>query len=342
MVQPSGLTLLVCPTAIVSQWMSEFKKHAPGLRVLRYEGMKETFPDSSVDNVQVALTYNVVLTTYDVFASEVKTARKPRIHNTRGKAHLPEHERVSYRRPLFVCLDWLRVVIDEAQMAASTTSAISETASLIPRKFSVAVSGTPIRQTIEDLAGLLQFLRIPEYGTDRRKFSRLLQPVNAEIFTRLISRIGIRTVKSQIQDELVLPDQSRFIVPVRLTRVELFNYKNRYQDAVTQLELAMNTTDFVTKDWSLDAATVVSTPSGETGRVLCISQYIRSMRLFDTRTDTMAAPPPTILLPRSSHGSAAGQSRAESRQDLECSTKPRAGAAGNARQACGRAPRAPA
>jgi hypothetical protein len=37
-----------------------------------------------------------------------------------------------------------------AEMAASTTSAISETASLIPRKYSWGVSGTPIKQTIAD------------------------------------------------------------------------------------------------------------------------------------------------------------------------------------------------
>lgn len=36
-VRPSGLTLIVCPLAILRQWNSEMKKHAPGLRVLIYE-----------------------------------------------------------------------------------------------------------------------------------------------------------------------------------------------------------------------------------------------------------------------------------------------------------------
>ena len=36
-VQPTGLSLIVCPTAISGQWMQELARLAPSLRVLRYE-----------------------------------------------------------------------------------------------------------------------------------------------------------------------------------------------------------------------------------------------------------------------------------------------------------------
>jgi len=169
MVQPSGQTLLVCPQAIVKQWQDEIERHAPTLRVLRYEGMSTTFP-REINMKKFLKDYDIVLCTFDVLTAEVAIARKPVIHTTRGNSHKPEHERINYRRSLLVGVDWLRVIIDEArrssrsarqstgntelvifaEMAASTTSAISETASLIPRKYSWGVSGTPIKQTIAD------------------------------------------------------------------------------------------------------------------------------------------------------------------------------------------------
>ena len=35
-VQPTNLTMIVAPTAIVGQWSDEIQRHAPSLRVLTY------------------------------------------------------------------------------------------------------------------------------------------------------------------------------------------------------------------------------------------------------------------------------------------------------------------
>ena len=114
-VQPSGQTLLVCPQAIVSQWQDEIERHAPTLRVLRYEGIHETFP-RGFELEQIINDYDLVICTFDVLGRETAIARKPVVHTTRSNSHKPEYARINYKRSLLVSIDWLRVIIDEARM----------------------------------------------------------------------------------------------------------------------------------------------------------------------------------------------------------------------------------
>ena len=94
----------------------------------------------------------------------------------------------------------------------------SETASLIPRRYSFAVTGTPLKARIEDLQGLLRFLKVEPIGSNRAYLTRLLEEVPT--FVRLCESLAARTVKAQVGNELVIPPQHRFVVPVEFTAVE--------------------------------------------------------------------------------------------------------------------------
>lgn len=113
-VQPSGLTLIIAPTAIVGQWQAEIARLAPALRVLRYEGVKALQDAQSA--AHVAKRFDIVLTTFDVLRKEVVFARKPAQRGLRNKRE------IRYRRSLLVELDFLRVVMDEAQMCVLSLS----------------------------------------------------------------------------------------------------------------------------------------------------------------------------------------------------------------------------
>lgn len=133
-VQPTAATLLICPAAILLQWADEIERHAPSLRVLRYEGLDVTFPRKNkfnndlkadkVDLARVSRDYDIVLTTFDILRDELVISRKPIIRTTRSNSALEEHERVRYRRSLLISMDWLRVVIDEARKSRITTLAL--------------------------------------------------------------------------------------------------------------------------------------------------------------------------------------------------------------------------
>ncbi|BGP51473.1 hypothetical protein JCM10450v2_007415 [Rhodotorula kratochvilovae] len=244
-VQPSGLTLIIAPTAIVGQWASEIARLAPGLRVLRYEGVKGLKDAHTAQ--YLAKRFDVVLTTFDVLRKEVAFARKPAQRGLRNKRE------IRYRRSMLVELDFLRVLMDEAQMVGDAVGPTSETASLISRRFSWAVTSTPLRDRITDLRPLLTFLRVEPIASGRASLQRLLEETPS--FKRLWSEIGERTLKSQVQHELFLPPQSRFMVPIEFTAVERFYYDQRYADALSALGLAPDGTPQVAnaaQAWAAD------------------------------------------------------------------------------------------
>lgn len=53
----------------------------------------------------------------------------------------------------------------------------------------------------------------------------------------MFNEIGERTLKSQIENELVLPKQTRFLVPLDFTAVEKFYYDTRYNEMLEALGL---------------------------------------------------------------------------------------------------------
>ncbi|KAK4700839.1 E3 ubiquitin-protein ligase SHPRH, partial [Phenoliferia sp. Uapishka_3] len=257
-VKPTDLTLIIAPSAIVAQWASEIKKHAPGLRVLRYEAralvntkaIKDTWTPS-----YIAQNYNVVLTTFDVLRREVVLARKPHERALRSG----REGRHRYRRSLLVQIDFLRVIMDEAQMVGDTVSLTSETASLIPRRYSFAVTGTPLKARVEDLQGLLRFLKVEPVGSNRAYLMRLLEEIPT--FVRVCEQLGARTIKAQVEHELFIPAQHRFVVPVDFTAVEKYWYDARYLEALEQLGLESDGSPKGTGldaegniNWSLDKA----------------------------------------------------------------------------------------
>lgn len=113
-VRPSGLTLLVCPQAIIGQWCEEIARHAPTLRVLRYSGMKTTYPKDDGKEVERTIKrFDIVICDFDTMANDLTIARKPHLHNTR--AQVARGGRVAYRRSVLIGIEWLRVILDEAR-----------------------------------------------------------------------------------------------------------------------------------------------------------------------------------------------------------------------------------
>lgn len=115
---------------------------------------------------------------------------------------------------------------------------------LIPRRNSLAVSGTPAKSDIKDLVGSLKFLRVPVLPHNAKLWLRIQQPTMRSAFESLFSTIAVRTTKAQVrhafappqwiscvcqtnhqvQAEFEIPSQSRYVVPVDLSAIERHYY----------------------------------------------------------------------------------------------------------------------
>lgn len=145
-VKTAPATLIVAPSSLKDQWLSELKKHAPGLRVMLYTGLSQSAreEENKADALIAKLaSHDVVVTTYNVLTSELYYAlgEPNRARRVPRKYHRP-------RSPL-TQLRWWRVCLDEAQMIESGVSKAATLARLIPRVNAWGVTGTPVKDNVE-------------------------------------------------------------------------------------------------------------------------------------------------------------------------------------------------
>ncbi|KAI0789257.1 SNF2 family N-terminal domain-containing protein [Abortiporus biennis] len=195
--------------------------------------------------------FDVVITTYDVLQQDLGVARPPPIRPRRNIVQYSNVERS--RSPLIMC-EWYRVIMDEVQMVGGGKA--QEMVSLIPRLSSFAVSGTPARNNVGDLIHVLKFLRVDEV-TSSKIWNRLLLPGYVNEFTELFQKYAIRTMKAGVKDELTIPKQTRFLVPVELGRVERHVYDQTFEQALLELGLDARGVA-VTENWEIDTGVLRS------------------------------------------------------------------------------------
>lgn len=213
-------TLIITPASIHKQWVEEFHKHSPSLSVYVYRGAT-----NGVDliSAEAMAEYDVVLTTYNVIARELHYALK--IPN-RSMRQERKYERVI--SPL-VKLQFWRVLLDEVQLVETGVGNAAQVARIIPRFHAWGVSGTPVRNELSDLAGLLLFLRFIPFtqGHSSKVWQRLCH--NPAGFCDLFNRCSVRHTKDMVKDSIALPPQRRIVLTIPFTTIEENNYRHLFQ-----------------------------------------------------------------------------------------------------------------
>ena len=143
--------------------------------------------------------------------------------------------------------------MDEVQLCGDS-SAAANMVSLIPRQLSLAVSGTPARTDIKDLLGSLRFLRVPEIPQDARLWHRIQQAPMRPAFDGLFQSIAVRTTKKEVAGEFEIPRQTRMIVPVELSEIEMHYYNDTLERQRVILGLPADPTLPRPDEWYLDTA----------------------------------------------------------------------------------------
>ncbi|KAH9964865.1 SNF2 family N-terminal domain-containing protein [Russula dissimulans] len=285
-------TLIVTPSSLSQQWIDEFNRHAPTLKVLVYPGWRSISAmaekkqtnskqdvkgkakavdviDSNEANVSLFDSwpayindFHVCVTTYDTLRQDLNVARAAPARPARQTAEYARDQRPI--SPLIMC-EWHRVIMDEVQMVGGGKA--SEMVSLIPRHSSFAVSGTPAKTRVSDLSYVLRFLRVDPSIYRPGNWNRLIQPDYAAEFTSVFRRYTVRTMKSAVQAELTIPVQTRYVFPIHLGKVERQVYDENLEKALLQL--------------NLDARGVSTLQNGEVDTAL-LRTWLRKLRQICT------------------------------------------------------------
>eukprot|EP00808_Paulinella_micropora_P026430 g56409.t1 len=136
-----GPHLVLVPLSVLSNWISEFKRFSPKLRVLRVHTGDQAERDRLRKQVQDVRAYDVVVTTYDM----VKTK------DMRGA---------------FTRTYWRMVVLDEGHIIKNEETIISQQVRRLHMERALLLTGTPLQNNLHELWAVLNFL-LPKVFTDQ-------------------------------------------------------------------------------------------------------------------------------------------------------------------------------
>ncbi|QIX61610.1 ATP-dependent helicase [Hymenobacter sp. BT18] len=169
-------SLLVMPTSLVYNWMTEAFKFTPGLRLLIYTG---TYRDKDV--AQFA-DYDVVLTSYGI---------------VRLDADLLKDYHFDY------------VILDESQAIKNPSSTTSQAVRRLNSRHRLILTGTPVENSTMDLWSQMSFINPGLLGSQaffRKEFLKPIEKEKDEQKTRrlhsLIKPFILRRHKAQVAREL--------------------------------------------------------------------------------------------------------------------------------------------
>ncbi|KAI6048333.1 DNA excision repair protein ERCC-6-like [Marmota monax] len=125
--------LLIMPTNIISTWVKEFAKWAPGMRVKTFHGPSKDVRTRSLNRIQQR--NGVIITTYQML-----------INNWQQLS--------SFNGQNFV---WDYVILDEAHKIKSSSTKSAICARAVPARNRILLTGTPIQNNLQELWSLFDF-----------------------------------------------------------------------------------------------------------------------------------------------------------------------------------------
>lgn len=212
-------SILVLPTSLLANWDSEIEKFAPSLRVKTIHGSaldKKQMAEHEKQGSAAFTETDVVLTTYGTLL----------------------------RQKWLLDVSWKLAILDEAQAIKNPASRQTKAAKSLQAKSRIALTGTPVENSLADLWSLFDFLTPGLLGTVSQfkaftkklseqpdtRYAPLKKLINPYILRRL------KTDKSIISD---LPDKTEVKAYCGLSSKQAAVYMN----SVEQLKDALDTAE---------------------------------------------------------------------------------------------------
>lgn len=183
-----GRCLVVAPTSVLFNWAAEAAKFRPGLKVCHYHGGEREL-DADAD---------LTLTSYGLLRMD---------------------------QDLLSSQEWDTVVLDEAQVIKNPSSQVTQAAHSLKAKFKIALTGTPVENSLDDLWSQFHFINPGLLPVRKEEFQETYaRPIgggNAGVALKLRNRIKpfiLRRMKQEVATEL--PEKSEVLLQCELSQEE--------------------------------------------------------------------------------------------------------------------------
>lgn len=139
--------LVVAPTSVLGTWRSEAARFAPGLRVRMVEGTASRRGQGIADIAEHA---DIVVTSYTLLRLDADEYARTR---------------------------WAGVIVDEAQFAKNPATKVHRALATLDADVTIAVTGTPLENTLIDLWALFSLTAPGLFPSKRRFREEYVQPI---------------------------------------------------------------------------------------------------------------------------------------------------------------------
>ncbi|MDM0616495.1 DEAD/DEAH box helicase [Clostridium perfringens] len=210
--QKKSKSIVVVPTSVIYNWMDEFEKFAPSIRIGLVHGSKskrdkvlrdfkrglgikieeENLKEKSYEK------YDVLLTTYGTLKNDEKA-----------------YENLSF--------DYC--IIDEAQNIKNPTAQATLSVKNIKSRCNIALTGTPIENNLMELWSIFDFV-MPGYLFTKERFRErfILDESNLIELKSLITPFILRRLKEDVLSELPEKLEKKYLVEMKGKQKQLYSF----------------------------------------------------------------------------------------------------------------------
>ncbi|MFM7449251.1 MAG: DEAD/DEAH box helicase [Leptolyngbyaceae cyanobacterium] len=204
-----GPTLIVAPTSVGMNWISEAQRFTPTLNVIQFgSGDRQKV----LDQLQ---PLDVVVCSYGLLQ----------------QADVAE---------MLSQVQWQTIVLDEAQAIKNIATKRSQAAMNLQGGFKLITTGTPIENHLGELWNLFRFINPGLLGSLEHFNEQFAIPIERyqdktarQRLKKLVQPFLLRRIKSQVLEEL--PPRTEILLHVELSREEMAFYEALRRDAIAKL-----------------------------------------------------------------------------------------------------------
>ncbi|MGB6016370.1 MAG: DEAD/DEAH box helicase, partial [Nodosilinea sp.] len=206
---PEGPTLIVAPTSVCMNWLSEAEKFAPTLNPIQFgSGDRQKL----LDNLQ---PFDLLVCSYGLLQQD-DVAK------------------------MLAQVTWQTIVLDEAQAIKNSATKRSKAAMKLQGGFKILTTGTPIENHLGELWNLFRFINPGLLGSQDQFSQRFANAIERNQdkqarnrLKKLIQPFILRRTKTQVLDEL--PARTEITLQVELSAQEMAFYEALRRVAVEKL-----------------------------------------------------------------------------------------------------------
>ncbi|ORY76015.1 SNF2 family N-terminal domain-domain-containing protein [Leucosporidium creatinivorum] len=205
----NGPYLVIVPLSTMPNWISEFEKWAPSVKMVSYKGTPNQRKEAQ--NQIRAGNFQVLLTTYEYIIKD---------------------------RPLLAKIKWLHMIIDEGHRMKNAQSKLSITlTTYYSSRYRLILTGTPLQNNLPELWALLNFVLPKIFGSVKSFDEWFNAPfantggqdkieINEEESLLVIRRLHkvlrpflLRRLKKDVESDL--PDKVERVIKCRMSSLQL-------------------------------------------------------------------------------------------------------------------------